>query len=290
MVVTVGLSVYPSRLASFSATYGALTGVIVLMLWFFASGFAVLLGGGATLGLALIALTPLADVWFVNISGLTRELADFARTPTRIMAILPALIVGFYLLYVQKTSWLVVTSRLGRAAVPAVSDEELAAYYRDNEQRLTFPEEVRVRHILLTWKPLGTLDDRAAIREQMQPILQRAREGEDFAALAREFSEDSSTRGHGGDTGLFYRGTMVPAFEAVAFSLEPGQISDTVDTLFGEGEKVDRDIAYSEAMGALAERFVASGGELLRAEVRGLESAGGVVRGVRTASGTIRSI
>ena len=44
MAVTVGLSVYTSRLASFSATYGALTGVIVLMLWFFASGFAVLLG------------------------------------------------------------------------------------------------------------------------------------------------------------------------------------------------------------------------------------------------------
>src|SRR3989339_500284 len=54
-----------------------------------------------------------------------------------------------------------------RAAVPAVSDGELAAYYRDNERRLTFPEEVRVRHILLTWKPLGTPDDRAAIRERM---------------------------------------------------------------------------------------------------------------------------
>jgi len=44
MAVTVGLSIYTARLASFSATYGALTGVIVLMLWFFASGFAVLLG------------------------------------------------------------------------------------------------------------------------------------------------------------------------------------------------------------------------------------------------------
>lgn len=44
MAVTVGLSIYTARLATFSATYGALTGVIVLMLWFFASGFAVLLG------------------------------------------------------------------------------------------------------------------------------------------------------------------------------------------------------------------------------------------------------
>ena len=90
-----------------------------------------------------------------------------------------------------------------RMAVPAVSDEELEAYYRDNEHRLTFPEQVRVRHILLTWKPLGTRDDRAAIREQMVPILERARSGEDFAALAREHSDDYATKRNGGDTGFF---------------------------------------------------------------------------------------
>jgi Na+-driven multidrug efflux pump len=53
--------------------------------------FGAYLGLAATAGLAAIAFTPLADVWFVTISGLTRELADFARAPTRIMAILPAL-------------------------------------------------------------------------------------------------------------------------------------------------------------------------------------------------------
>lgn len=120
-----------------------------------------------------------------------------------------------------------------RAAVPAVSDEELAAYYRDNEDRLTFPEEVRVRHILLTWKPLGTQDDRAAIREQMIPILERARSGEDFAALARENSDDYDTKRSGGDTGFFHRGQRAPAFEQVAFSLKPGEISDSVETPFG---------------------------------------------------------
>lgn len=53
--------------------------------------FGALLGVAASIGLAVIAFTPLADVWFVTISGLTRELADFALTPTRIMAVLPAL-------------------------------------------------------------------------------------------------------------------------------------------------------------------------------------------------------
>ena len=119
-----------------------------------------------------------------------------------------------------------------RAALPAVSDPELAAYYRDNERRLTFPEEVRVRHILLTWKPLGTPDDRAAIRQRMAPILEQARGGGDFAGLAKHYSEDS-TAGNGGDTGFFRRGEMAPAFEAAAFALAPGEISDMVETPFG---------------------------------------------------------
>jgi len=92
---------------------------------------------------------------------------------------------------------------------------------------------VRVRHILLTWKPLGTPDDRAAIRKQMTPIIKQARSGEDFAALAREYSDDLATARNGGETGFFHRGQMAPAFESVAFALQPGEISDLVETPFG---------------------------------------------------------
>ena len=119
-----------------------------------------------------------------------------------------------------------------RAEVMNVSDEELETYYRDNEFRLTLPEQVRVRHILLSWKPMGKQDDRAALHEQMLPILKKARDGEDFAELARQYSEDSTAK-DGGDVGLFDRGMMVPAFEAMAFSLQPGQISDIIETPFG---------------------------------------------------------
>jgi parvulin-like peptidyl-prolyl isomerase len=117
--------------------------------------------------------------------------------------------------------------------VADVSDAEVEKFYAENERRLTLPAQVRVRHILLRWKPLGTQDDRAALRTQMQPVLERARAGEDFAALAREFSEDTSTRGAGGDTGFFGPGTMVPAFEQAAYSLQVGEISDPVSTDFG---------------------------------------------------------
>jgi parvulin-like peptidyl-prolyl isomerase len=120
-----------------------------------------------------------------------------------------------------------------RADASDVRDAEVETFYEENEYRLTLPEQVRVRHILLKWKPLGTQDDRAALREQMRPILERARAGEDFAALAREYSEDSATRVYGGDTGLFPRGSMVPAFEEVAFGLQPGEVSEPVDTVFG---------------------------------------------------------
>ena len=120
-----------------------------------------------------------------------------------------------------------------RMDVADVSDVELERFYAENEARLTLPEQVRVRHILLKWKPMGTQDDRAAIREQMKPILERARAGEDFAALAAEYSEDFSTKSNGGDTGLFGPGTMVPEFEQVAFSLDVGEVSDPVNTVFG---------------------------------------------------------
>ena len=120
-----------------------------------------------------------------------------------------------------------------RMKAAEVSDADLERYYKENERRLTLPEQIRVRHILITWKPLGKQDDRAFIHEQMLPILERARAGEDFAALAREFSDDYATKQGGGDTGLFNRGQMAPTFEQAAFALELGEISGPVETSFG---------------------------------------------------------
>ena len=59
------------------------------------------------------------------------------------------------------------------------------------------------------------------------------RQGEDFAALAREFSDDYATKKNGGDTGLFRRGQMAPTIEQVAIAVQPGEISEPVETSFG---------------------------------------------------------
>ncbi|HEX5708102.1 MAG TPA: peptidylprolyl isomerase [Pyrinomonadaceae bacterium] len=75
--------------------------------------------------------------------------------------------------------------------------------------------------------------DPKKLREQAEEILRRARAGEDFEALAKEFSTEPRASETGGDLDWFSRGMMVKPFEDAAFALQDGQISDIVETDFG---------------------------------------------------------
>ena len=69
--------------------------------------------------------------------------------------------------------------------------------------------------------------------ESAKAVLKRIQAGEDFSQLAKTNSIDEATRGKGGNLGAFTRGNLLPAFEAAAFALEVGQISEIVKTKLG---------------------------------------------------------
>lgn len=124
-----------------------------------------------------------------------------------------------------------------------VADSDVKDFYAAHPADFEQPETVHVRHILLltmdptTRAPLPD-DQVAAKHKQIDDLLKRARAGEDFAALVKQYSEDPGSKDNGGEY-TFARASadpthaMDPAFEAAAFSLQTNQISDVVTTAYG---------------------------------------------------------
>jgi parvulin-like peptidyl-prolyl isomerase len=119
-----------------------------------------------------------------------------------------------------------------------VTEAEVKKFYDDHPADFEQPEMAHVRHVLTsivdtTTGNMMTADQQAAKRKQADGLLKRARDGEDFAALAKAFSDDPGSRDKGGELPAFPRGEMVPEFEAAAFALTNNQISDVITTQFG---------------------------------------------------------
>lgn len=136
----------------------------------------------------------------------------------------------------------------------SVADEEVGKYYEAHKSEPDFrrPERVTAAHVLIAARPnlIAQQFERdrkltgaalaAAVREEVsrrrrlaEELRAKAARGADFAALAREHSEDPSSREQGGDLGAFARGTHTRAFDAAAFALKPGALSNVVQTEYG---------------------------------------------------------
>jgi peptidyl-prolyl cis-trans isomerase C len=128
---------------------------------------------------------------------------------------------------------------LGRALIAQqiqptveVSDQEIENFYNEHPQDFQRGEQVHARHILIKADPAADEQTRTIARMKADQVHQRAVNGEDFATLAKELSEDT-TAAQGGDLGFFEKNRMVPALADAAFALELGQISPVVETQFG---------------------------------------------------------
>jgi peptidyl-prolyl cis-trans isomerase D len=128
----------------------------------------------------------------------------------------------------RKIRYLLIDIEAIRAKL-VVPPADIERVYNERISEYTTPEQVRASHILL--KTEGK--DEAAVRAQAEELLKKARGGADFAALAKQWSEDEGSAPNGGDLDYFGRGRMVPEFDTAVFSMEPGQISEPVKTSFG---------------------------------------------------------
>lgn len=112
-----------------------------------------------------------------------------------------------------------------------VSEEDIQKYYEENQERYS-QETVSARHILFMTQGKSE-EEKAKIKDTAETVLILAKQGEDFAELVKEYSEDPGSQANGGLYEDFPRGRMVQAFEDVSFNMEVGEISNLVETPYG---------------------------------------------------------
>ncbi|MEK7314940.1 MAG: peptidyl-prolyl cis-trans isomerase [Candidatus Eisenbacteria bacterium] len=148
-----------------------------------------------------------AEVWFA-------ERRERYNTPPRFI---------FDLVFFSKT----------RPDTTLVPDDSISTYHAGHPLEFTEPALVRSRHILITARASDPARVKDAARARTLALRARLRKGEDFAALAREASDDKGSAVRGGELGELLRSQLVPEFAAVAFSLPPGEVSEPVLTPYG---------------------------------------------------------
>jgi len=113
-----------------------------------------------------------------------------------------------------------------------VSEAESKAFYDQHPEYFTQPESIRASEIIIRVEPKADAAKKEEARKKIEDIQKRLQKGEDFAVLAKDFSQ-SANAAQGGDLGIVPRGRMPKAFDDAAFSLKPGEVSGIVETDLG---------------------------------------------------------
>ena len=113
----------------------------------------------------------------------------------------------------------------------ATNKSAVEAAYNEQKGRFEKPKQVRARHILAKFKTGDAASEKKA-KAKIDAARAKLDAGDDFAEVAKAFSEDGSASS-GGDLGFFGPGRMVKPFETAAFALKAGEVSDTVTSRFG---------------------------------------------------------
>jgi peptidyl-prolyl cis-trans isomerase D len=148
------------------------------------------------------------------------------------------------------------------AGTITLTEQEMRDYYDANPERFVIPKTVEARHILIRLPAEAAPEAVEKAQGKIQDILKMAREGKDFAELAKQYSEDEGSKAQGGALGAFPKEAMIQPFADVAFALQPGQISDPVRTRFGlhliRVEKVNegRNRGYEEAKAEIRSQLI----------------------------------
>jgi len=130
-----------------------------------------------------------------------------------------------------KVRYILVPSYLYQKEDIPVSDEQIQGYYQEHKEEFRAQASANLSYAVFEKKPSPA--DEEETEQRLLDIKTEISEGEDFAEMAMDYSEDIGSAKNGGDLGWFGKGMMVPPFEEAAFSLEPGEISEPVKTKFG---------------------------------------------------------
>jgi peptidyl-prolyl cis-trans isomerase C len=115
----------------------------------------------------------------------------------------------------------------------AVTPAAIEDFYKKNLDKFQQTARVRASHVLISIPQNADAATKEKAKAKAEAVLAEIKGGKDFAVVAKENSQDPGSAASGGDLGFFQQGQMVPAFDEVAFKLNPGEMSGVVESPFG---------------------------------------------------------